>query len=386
MTQRLQASPNFVQALSFDGRPYVAKDAEPYTQFWLSAREQVLLGLFARRGGTTLEAATADCLHALRTPDSPAARRRIARDVAGMREAGVLVGAADDTSRYSAAIAADYLAHRPFPAGITSHIVARAGVSAGSRVLDLAGGPGDLAVQLARHSPHVALLELSRGFLAAARQRAKAASVPLATLHDSANRLVYRDEPYDLITVSQALHWLDDVSVCRGVCRLLQPGGSFVVIHAALDLPEAHPLAYLFGHDSILGKKARVPFKDEVQALHRRLALLFEALDTPDVDRIDATRTQTGPGQRIAPAGVQLWRQQRTFGEGYARGFLTPDHIAVTGQAPDTFWADLQSRCARASAAQLQAVQHWAVLHFQRGATGAVAWRGTRAAALDEGG
>ncbi len=382
MTDLLSASPNFVQALSFDGRPFVAKDAEPYSQFWLSAREQVLLVLFSRRGGATLEAATADCLQALRTPDSPAARRRIARDVAGMRAAGVLVGAADDTSRYSAAIAADYLAHRPFPPDVTAHIVARAGVGPATRVLDLAGGPGDLAVQLARHSEQVALLELSKGFLGAARRRAKAAGRPLATLHDSANRLVYRDEPYDLITVSQALHWLDDVNVCRGACRLLQPGGSFVVIHAALDLPDAHPLAYLFGHDSILGKKARVPFKIEVQALHRRLALLFDALDTPAVDRLDAARTQTGPGQRIAAAGVQLWRQERPFGEGFARGFLTPEHIAVTGQAPEGFWAELQSRCEQAAPEQLMGTQHWAVLHFRRGATEKVSWRGMQMARL----
>ena len=49
----LQASPTFIQARTFDGRAYVAKDAEPYTQFWLSERERVLLSLFAARGGVT---------------------------------------------------------------------------------------------------------------------------------------------------------------------------------------------------------------------------------------------------------------------------------------------------------------------------------------------
>ena len=42
--------PSFVQAQTLDGRPYVAKDTEPYTQFWLSERERLLLALFARRG------------------------------------------------------------------------------------------------------------------------------------------------------------------------------------------------------------------------------------------------------------------------------------------------------------------------------------------------
>ena len=37
-TERLRASPSFVQALTLDGRPYVAKETEPYIQYWLSER------------------------------------------------------------------------------------------------------------------------------------------------------------------------------------------------------------------------------------------------------------------------------------------------------------------------------------------------------------
>ena len=54
---RLQASPQFVQALAFDGRAYVLQEAEPYAQYWLSERERVLLSLFSTRGGRTEESA-----------------------------------------------------------------------------------------------------------------------------------------------------------------------------------------------------------------------------------------------------------------------------------------------------------------------------------------
>ena len=367
---RLQASPTFVQARSFDGRAYVAKDAEPYTQFWLSERERVLLALFGVRGGATEVEARAGWYGLSGKPRSAAEDRRLARAVAGMREAGVLMAGDEDTSRYDRRIVADYVAHRPFPQPVAAHIVGAAHIGKATRVLDLAGGPGDLALALARHSQQVSLMELSRGFLAAARLRAKSGGVALQTVHDSCNRLVYRDEPYDVITVAQALHWLDDVMVCRGVCRLLQPGGSFFVVHTAIELPDAHPLAYLFGHDSVLGRKQRQSFAAELQPLQRRLALLFDALDAPEVQRIDPTQARNPAAQRIGSAGVTLFRQRRPFGPGYARGFLTPRHIAVTGQSTEAFWADLEARCAGRTAAEMAGTHHWAVLHFQRGAGG----------------
>jgi len=369
---RLQASPTFVQARTYDGRAYVAQDVEPYTQFWLSERERVLLALFAVRGGLDADKAVAAWYGLSGKRRSAAEDQRLARAVAGMREAGVLMTADEDTSRYDRRIVADYVAHRPFPQPVAAHLVDAAGIRSGTRVLDLAGGPGDLALALARHSQHVSLMDLSRGFLAAARARARSRGLPLQTVHDSCNRLVYRDEPCDVITVSQALHWLDDVMVCRGVCRLLQPGGSFFVIHSAIELPDAHPLAYLLGHDSILGPKQRQSFTEELQPLQRRLSLLFEALDAPDVQRIDPTQQRVPGAARVRLAGVRLFSQRRPFGPGYARGFLTPRHIAITGQTQEAFWADLKARCAGRLASEMIGMQHWAVLHFQRGAAGAV--------------
>jgi SAM-dependent methyltransferase len=373
----LRASPGFVQALTMDGRPYVMQDVEPYAQFWLGERERLLLALFSRKGGAREDDVTQRYLRLLggSAAGVAAERRRVAKAVADMLAAGVLMRADDDTSRYSQHIVRDYVAHRPFPQPVADALVRAAGIVPATRVLDLAGGPGDLALALARHSHHVSLMDLSRGFLAAARQRARAQGLVLQTLHDSCNRLPQRDDVFDVVTVSQALHWLDDVAVCRGVCRLLPSGGSFFVIHSAIDVADDHPLAYLLGHDSILGAKAREPFASEVQALQRRLALLFDALDAPDVVRVDAMQRHStrGPAlRRIGFAGVQLFDQPRPFDAGYLRGFLTPQHIAVTGQDETQFWAELDRRCQASSAAQaMQGTHHWALLHFQRGGTAA---------------
>jgi len=367
MTQRWRASPNFVMALSMDGRAYLAKDVEPYIQFWLSDRERMLFALFARRGGLDATSAADALLAATGAPDSAQARKRIAQTIAAMGKAGVLIGQGIDTSRYHARMAEDYVAHRPFPAGLARHIVERARIGATTDILDLAGGPGSLALELAKVSQHVAMMELSTGFIAAATKRAKADGLRLEAIHESCNRLVFHDRDYDVITISQALHWLDDVLVAKGVVRLLRDGGSFFVVHGELSLDDAHPLSYILGNRTPLGDKPAGSFAEHVEPLLKRLTLLFEALDLPGVERVDPTHRRSSEALRIVPVDASLFRQRRPIGEGFARAFLSPAHIERLSVAPEDFWSDLKARCALASAEQSIGTQEWAVLQFQRG-------------------
>lgn len=371
--RRLRASPNFAQMCGFDGRPFVAKDSEPYTQYWLSERYRLLLALFSGRTGATIEKAIAAYFRLTGIEPRLPERRKLERAIRDMHAAEVLIDTRDETSRYTQAIAEAYLTHRPFPPEIAAAIINAGVIGTKTRVLDLAGGPGDLALQLARSSDHVAMMELSRGFVAVAEGRARAARRPLETIHDSCNRLMFRDDRFDVVTVSQALHWLDDVMICRGLCRVLKAGGSFFVVHVAFDVLSEHPLAHLFGHDSVLGIKKPRPFAEEVAALHRRLARLFEALDAPDVDRVDLARpdlAQQGAGEseqpRICPETITMFRQVRPMGLGFARGFLTDRHIAATGMKPEAFWKDVEARCVGASPEEISGRFDWALLHFKR--------------------
>lgn len=368
--ERLRAAPSFALTFAMDGRPYIAKDVEPYIQYWLSERYRILLSLFSARRGATVEEAIDGYARLTRTARSKPERNRLLHAIEDMRSSGVLIGARDDTSRYSKEIVEAYVAHRPFPRELSELIVRSAPVTAESRVLDLAGGPGDLSLALARASKHVSLMELSKGFVSAAARRAKQRGLPLTTIHDSCNRLMFRDDTYDVVTISQALHWMDDVLVCRGLCRVLQPGGSFFVIYGAFEVDQQHPLNYLLGDQSILGHNVRQPLHARVQPLLNRLTLLFDALDAPNVQRVDLAqqgRAASGPAARIVPAGVALFRQRRPLGAGFARGFLTPQHIASTGQTPTAFWQDLEARCAIATPEQMIGTYDWAVLHFRRG-------------------
>lgn len=366
---RWRASPTFALCFGFDGRPYLSQDVEPYQQFWLSERERWLHAAFAGRRGSTVSAALAMCARVEAAAAGPVLQRRLAASVAEMQAAGVLVPIDQDTSRYDGTMVEAYLRERPFPHGLAGHIAQLARLGEGRRVLDLAGGPGDLALQLAATGAEVSVMDSSAGFLAAAAARAAAVNLPLATLHDSANRLPQHDGQYDLVTIAQALHWLDDVQVCRGLLRVLRPGGHVVVVHAAMDLPDDHPLAWLFGHDSVLGAKRRQSFADEVRPLAQRLTRLFEALDAPRVQRV----LQVGPAaaEAIVPARMTWYRQPRPFDEGFARAFLTPahlaDHLAATGSTAQAFWARVRAACQSVPPERLTGTQHWALLHFRRG-------------------
>lgn len=362
---RLRASPNFVLATTPDGRAFVEETTEPYRQFWLSERERTLHGLFAAPRGATVETAVAAYGRLVGGTLDAAARRRLQRTVDSMRAAGVLVRSADDPSRYDADIVEAYLAHRPFPRDLAAHIARVGAIGPRTRVLDLAGGPGDLALRLAEISSRVTLMELSRGFATAAKQRAAIAGLPLAVLHESANRLRHDDGTYDVVTCVQALPWLDDVAVCRGVARVLAPGGSFLVVQSAIEIDDAHPLAFVLGRDSILGARRPEPFAAQCAALERRLGRLFEALHAPAFARDDAA---VADASMIVPVGVTLFRQTRPFDAGFARAFLTPRHLAAAGIAPAAFWQDVDARCANAARPDaLLGVHEWAVIRCVRG-------------------
>lgn len=369
-TERLRASPSFALTFAMDGRPYIAKDVEPYIQYWLSERYRVLLSMFSARRGATVDEAIENYYRLTHAARSKVERKRLLNAIEDMRAASVLISARDDTSRYTKDIVDAYVAHRPFPRELSELIIRSAPVTAESRVLDLAGGPGDLSLALARASKHVSLMELSKGFVSAATRRAKQRGLSLTAIHDSCNRLMFREDIYDVVTISQALHWMDDVLVCRGLCRVLQPGGSFFVIYGAFEVDQQHPLNYLLGDQSILGHNVRQPLHARIQPLFNRLSLLFDALDAPNVQRVDLaqqTNAAGGSAAKIVPAGVSLFRQRRPLGAGFARGFLTPQHIASTEQTPTAFWQDLEARCANATPEQMIGTYDWAVLHFRRG-------------------
>lgn len=83
--ERLRASPNFALAFSMDGRPYVAKEVEPYIQYWLNERYRVLLALFSGRSGATPADAVKAYFRFTKARDTKPERARLLKAIAAKR-------------------------------------------------------------------------------------------------------------------------------------------------------------------------------------------------------------------------------------------------------------------------------------------------------------
>jgi demethylmenaquinone methyltransferase / 2-methoxy-6-polyprenyl-1,4-benzoquinol methylase len=127
----------------------------------------------------------------------------------------------------------------------------RAGVGPGARVLDVATGTGDLALELARHvSPggEVVGCDFAEGMLARARAKAGAGDErdvrPRFEWAD-ALRLPYEDDLFDAATVGFGARNFSDLP--RGLAemaRVVRPGGRVVVLE--LTAPARAPLSHFY--------------------------------------------------------------------------------------------------------------------------------------------
>jgi demethylmenaquinone methyltransferase / 2-methoxy-6-polyprenyl-1,4-benzoquinol methylase len=123
-------------------------------------------------------------------------------------------------------------------------------VGPGSRVLDVATGTGDLAIELARRvSPRGEVVgsDFSEGMLSRARVKgAKAAPATLSFEWGDVLDLPYPDDSFDAATVGFGARNFSDLG--RGLAemvRVVRPGGRVVVLD--FTTPIRPPLSWFFG-------------------------------------------------------------------------------------------------------------------------------------------
>ena len=112
--------------------------------------------------------------------------------------------------------------------------VERAGVRPGQRVLDVAGGSGDLAAALARRAGRdgeVWLTDINRQMLEAGRNRLLDAGLILPVVQCDAERLPFPDRHFDCVTVGFGLRNMThkDRAIAE-MRRVLRHGGRLVVL------------------------------------------------------------------------------------------------------------------------------------------------------------
>src|SRR3954465_8148544 len=122
-----------------------------------------------------------------------------------------------------------------------SRAVDLAAVGRGSRVLDVATGTGDLAIELARRGVDVVGTDFSDEMLAVARRKAPR----LRFEHANALDLPYADGAYDAATVGFGARNFSALDPGLGeVARVVRPGGRVVVLE--ITTPTRPPLSTFY--------------------------------------------------------------------------------------------------------------------------------------------
>jgi len=138
--------------------------------------------------------------------------------------------------------------------------VALSGVREGSRVLDVAGGTGDIARLLAQRAGktgQVWLTDINAEMLVRGRDRLIDAGYLLPAARCDAERLPYPDDYFDCVTVAFGLRNMTrKEAALREMQRVLRPGGRLLVLEFSRVWKPLEPLydAYSFKVLPLLGK------------------------------------------------------------------------------------------------------------------------------------
>ena len=141
-----------------------------------------------------------------------------------------------------------------------AYTVMVANVGEGSRVLDIAGGTGDLALAFAKKvgaSGQVVHTDINEAMLRTGRDRLLDAGVSLPTMVCDAEKLPFPDNHFDVVTVAFGLRNMTHKDVAlKEMSRVLKPHGKLLVLEfskVAKPLQKAYDL-YSFKVLPRLGK------------------------------------------------------------------------------------------------------------------------------------
>jgi ubiquinone/menaquinone biosynthesis C-methylase UbiE len=101
----------------------------------------------------------------------------------------------------------------------------------GARVLEVAPGPGYLAIELARLvDARVSGLDISESFVRMARDNARAAGVSIDFRHGNASAMPFPDESFDFAVCQAAFkNFSDPLGALDELWRVLVPGGQAAI-------------------------------------------------------------------------------------------------------------------------------------------------------------
>jgi SAM-dependent methyltransferase len=167
---------------------------------------------------------------------------------------------------------ADYLDHEPW----VRPAIERLGDLRDQPVLDLGCGHGMAAVVLARRGAVVTACDLSAGYVAEARARARANEADICCLQADGHRLPFADESFTAVWGHAIIHHLDIATAARELRRVLRPGGIAVLCEPW----GGNPIARLARRWLPYPGKEHTPDEEPLGPWHvRQLAEVFDSVD-----------------------------------------------------------------------------------------------------------
>jgi ubiquinone/menaquinone biosynthesis C-methylase UbiE len=105
-----------------------------------------------------------------------------------------------------------------------------------ARVLEVAPGPGYLAIELAKRGLRVSGVDISRSFVKIASDHAHAAGVDILFREGNASQLPYPDDAFDFVVCRAAFkNFSDPLGALDETYRVLAPGGRASIIDLRKD-------------------------------------------------------------------------------------------------------------------------------------------------------
>ncbi|OBI84344.1 class I SAM-dependent methyltransferase [Mycobacterium sp. 1245805.9] len=116
----------------------------------------------------------------------------------------------------------------------------------GGDVLEVAPGPGYLAIEMAKRATYrVTGLDISRTMVELARNNAAAAGVEAEFRRGDASAMPFEDNSFDLLTCSAAFkNFTQPHKALEEMHRVLRPGGTALVIDLHKDVPMSEIRSY----------------------------------------------------------------------------------------------------------------------------------------------
>ena len=103
-------------------------------------------------------------------------------------------------------------------------------VPPGAQILEVAPGPGYLAIELARCGAQVTGLDISTSIVRLAGEQARRCEVPVDFQYGDVAAMPFPDERFDLIVCQAAFkNFADPVGALDEMYRVLRPGGTAVI-------------------------------------------------------------------------------------------------------------------------------------------------------------